>query len=61
MRSRWLPHAVLDGALRPDLRAVPVDDVDPVTVVLATRAGDRRPLVTDFARLAMARLSRPRA
>jgi DNA-binding transcriptional LysR family regulator len=44
--------AVVGGALRPDLVAVPVSDVDPVPVVLATRAGDRRELVVDFVRLA---------
>ncbi len=53
--------AVLDAALRPDLRAIPVDDVDPVTVVLATRAGDRGPLITDFVRLAAAHLGPPPA
>ncbi|MCD2196521.1 LysR family transcriptional regulator [Actinomycetospora endophytica] len=46
--------AVLDGALRPDLVAIPVEDVEPVSVVLATRAGDRRALVTEFVRIAAA-------
>jgi DNA-binding transcriptional LysR family regulator len=48
--------AVLDGALRPGLAAVPVADVEPVRVVLARRAGDRRELVTTFARLAATHL-----
>lgn len=52
--------AVMNGALRPDLAAVPVEDLGPVPVVLAHRAGDRRELVVAFARLAAAHLG-PRA
>lgn len=48
--------AVLDGALRPDLVAVPVVGIEPVRVVLVHRAGDHRELVTAFARLATTHL-----
>jgi DNA-binding transcriptional LysR family regulator len=34
--------------LRPDLTTVPIEDVEPVRVVLATRAADDHPLITDF-------------
>jgi DNA-binding transcriptional LysR family regulator len=48
--------AVLDGALRPDLAAVPVEGIEPVRVVLAHRAGDHRELVIAFTRLAATHL-----
>jgi DNA-binding transcriptional LysR family regulator len=48
--------AVLDGGLRPDLVAVPVEGLEPVRVVLARRAGDRRELVRAFVRLATTHL-----
>jgi DNA-binding transcriptional LysR family regulator len=51
--------AVLDGGLRPDLVAVAVEGVEPVRVVLAHRAGDRRELVTAFARVAATLLGPP--
>ncbi|GLZ53549.1 LysR substrate-binding domain-containing protein [Actinomycetospora sp. NBRC 106378] len=44
--------AVLDGHLRSDLVAVPVEDLGPVAVVLGVRAGDRRPLLETFVRIA---------
>lgn len=48
--------------LRPDLVAVPLDGVEPVRVVVATRAGERHPLVVDFLRCAAATLpDRPEA
>jgi hypothetical protein len=51
--------AVIHGALRPDLVAVPVEDIAPVRVVLAHRTGDRRPLVTAFVQLATTHLAPP--
>jgi DNA-binding transcriptional LysR family regulator len=43
--------------LRPDLTAVPLADVEPGRVVLATRAGDRSRLVAAFGKYARAHLS----
>ncbi|MFJ5227813.1 LysR family transcriptional regulator [Streptomyces sp. NPDC088400] len=34
--------------LRPDLVTVPIEGIDPVRVVLATRAADANPLINDF-------------
>jgi hypothetical protein len=34
--------------LRPGLTSVPVEGIDPVRVVLATRAADTNPLIDDF-------------
>ncbi|WP_067676190.1 LysR family transcriptional regulator [Nocardia miyunensis] len=34
--------------LRPDLTTVPIEGIDPVRVVLATRSADANPLITDF-------------
>jgi DNA-binding transcriptional LysR family regulator len=34
--------------LRPDLTTVPIEGVDPARIVLATRAADTHPLITDF-------------
>nr|WP_225956758.1 LysR family transcriptional regulator [Amycolatopsis lexingtonensis] len=34
--------------LRPDLTTVPIEDIEPARVVLAARAGDDNPLITDF-------------
>ncbi|MBM7784106.1 hypothetical protein [Tenggerimyces flavus] len=45
--------------LRPDLTAVPLEGVEPSHVVLATRAGDRRRLVTAFRKVAQAQFTRP--
>jgi DNA-binding transcriptional LysR family regulator len=45
--------------LRPDLTAVPLRDVEPSHVVLATRADDRNRLVTAFTRSAQALLTGP--
>lgn len=49
--------AVMRG-LRPDLTAIPLEGVEPSHVVLATRAGDRRRLVTAFRKAAQAHLTR---
>lgn len=45
--------------LRPDLVTIPLEGVEPSHVVLATRAGERNRLVTDFARLAEELLTAP--
>ncbi|WTL52233.1 LysR family transcriptional regulator [Nocardia sp. NBC_01499] len=34
--------------LRPDLTTVPIEGIDPVRIVLATRTADTNPLITDF-------------
>ncbi|MFD2419645.1 LysR family transcriptional regulator [Amycolatopsis pigmentata] len=46
-------------ALRPDLTAIPVDDIDPSHVVLATRADERGRLVAAFRKYAEAHLTGP--
>ncbi|MER5513904.1 LysR substrate-binding domain-containing protein [Streptomyces sp. NPDC002763] len=51
-----LAPAGFRGNLRPDIVVVPVVDADPVQVVLATRAGDRHPLLPTFRRAAEAHL-----
>ncbi|MER5526287.1 LysR substrate-binding domain-containing protein [Streptomyces sp. NPDC002677] len=51
-----LAPAGFRGNLRPDIVVVPVVDADPVQVVLATRAGDRHPLLPAFRRAAEAHL-----
>ncbi|MEU2616724.1 LysR substrate-binding domain-containing protein [Streptomyces sp. NPDC007157] len=51
-----LAPAGFRGNLRPDIVAVPVVDGDPLQVVLATRAGDRHPLLPAFRRAAEAHL-----
>ncbi|WP_435120994.1 LysR family transcriptional regulator [Amycolatopsis thermoflava] len=43
--------------LRPDLTTVPLEDVEPSHVVLATRADDRSRLVAAFRRIAQAQLT----
>ncbi|MFG2966098.1 LysR family transcriptional regulator [Streptomyces sp. NPDC048288] len=47
-----LAPAGFRGSLRPDIAAVPIEDADPVQVVLATRAGDRHNLFPTFRRAA---------
>ncbi|MDR7276077.1 LysR family transcriptional regulator [Catenuloplanes atrovinosus] len=44
--------------LRPDLVTVPVEDLEPCQVVVATRAGDADPLVAEFVRSARNLLAR---
>ncbi|MGW7239439.1 LysR family transcriptional regulator [Streptomyces sp. NPDC054804] len=51
-----LAPAGFRGNLRPDIVLVPVVDADPLQVVLATRAGDRHPLLPAFRRAAEAHL-----
>jgi DNA-binding transcriptional LysR family regulator len=45
--------------IRPDLTTVPLDDVDPSHVVLATRAGDNSRLVAAFRKYAQAHITGP--
>jgi DNA-binding transcriptional LysR family regulator len=47
------------NALRPDLTTIPLEDVEPSHVVLATRANDRSRLVTAFRKYAQAHLTGP--
>lgn len=47
------------ASFRPDLVTIPVDDIDPAHVVLATRAGDRGRLVTAFGKSARDCLTGP--
>ena len=44
---------------RPDLTTIPLHGVEPIHVVLATRAGERSRLVADFAKAAHAHLTGP--
>jgi DNA-binding transcriptional LysR family regulator len=46
--------------LRPDLTTIPLEDVEPSHVVLATRAGDHSRLVAAFRKSAQAHLTGPR-
>jgi DNA-binding transcriptional LysR family regulator len=56
-----VPAGVYSGQVRPDLTTVPLHDVEPNQVILATRAGDRGPLVAAFRRAAQACLAGPPA
>lgn len=49
------------NSLRPDITTVPLENVEPSHVVLATRAGDRSRLVGAFRKLAEAHLTAPSA
>jgi DNA-binding transcriptional LysR family regulator len=53
--------AIIPAGVSPrhDLTTIPLHDVEPSRVVLATRAGDRSRLVADFARSARAHLTGP--
>jgi hypothetical protein len=55
-----IPAGVRSGSPRPDLTTVPLSDVEPSHVVLATRAGDRSRLVAAFRKSAQAHLTGPR-
>ncbi len=46
------PSVLGAGRLRPDLTSIPLEDVEPSHVVLATRAGDRSRLVSAFRKYA---------
>ena len=54
-----IPAGVRTVSPRPDLTTVPLHDVAPSHVVLATRAGDHSRLVAAFRKSAQALLSRP--
>lgn len=54
-----IPAGAPVGTLRPDLRMIPLDGVEPAHVVLATRAGDRNRLVAAFRKCAEAHLTGP--
>jgi DNA-binding transcriptional LysR family regulator len=56
-----IPDGLATGIIRPDLTTIPLHDVEPSHVVLATRAGDRSRLVAAFRKSAQACLtgSRP--
>jgi DNA-binding transcriptional LysR family regulator len=47
------------ASIRPDLTTVPLEDVEPSHVVLATRAGDRNRLLTAFRTCAEAHITAP--
>jgi len=47
------------NSLRPDITTVPLENVEPSHVVLATRAGDRSRLVAAFRKIAEAHLTAP--
>ena len=47
------------NSLRPDITTVPLENVEPSHVALATRAGDRSRLVAAFSKLAEAHLTGP--
>jgi DNA-binding transcriptional LysR family regulator len=54
-----VPAGVYSGQVRPDLTTVPLHDVDPGHVILATRAGDRSRLVAAFRKSAQDCLTGP--
>jgi DNA-binding transcriptional LysR family regulator len=54
-----IPAGVRTASPRPDLTTVPLHDVEPSHVVLATRADDRSRLVADFRKSALALLTGP--
>ena len=58
-RALTLAPAGARARLRADLTTVVVRDVAPVQVVVASRAGDRNPLVAELRRCAVARLTAP--
>ena len=47
------------AGIRPDIAAIPLEGVEPSHVVLATRADDRRRLVTAFRKYAKAQITAP--
>ncbi|MGH3261231.1 MAG: LysR family transcriptional regulator, partial [Trebonia sp.] len=54
-----VPVGVYNGQVRPDLTTIPLHDVTPSQVILATRAGDRRRLVAAFRKAATDCLTAP--
>ncbi|QUQ65204.1 LysR family transcriptional regulator [Kutzneria sp. CA-103260] len=51
-----VPMIVVSGPVRPDLVLIPLDDVEPSHVALATRADDHSRLVADWREIARAEL-----
>jgi DNA-binding transcriptional LysR family regulator len=56
-----VPGGVYNGQVRPDLTTIPLRDVAPSHVILATRAADRNRLVAAFRRSAQECLTAPAA
>jgi DNA-binding transcriptional LysR family regulator len=56
-----VPAGVYSGQVRPDLTTIPLHDVAPSHVILATRAGDRNRLVAAFRKAAQDCLTGPPA
>ncbi len=56
-----VPAGVYNGQVRPDLTTIPLHDVPPSHVILATRAGDRSRLVAAFRKSARDLLTGPAA
>ena len=54
-----IPAATGAGGIRSDLTTVPLEDVDPGHVVVATRAADRGRLVAGFRKYAREQLTEP--
>lgn len=54
-----VPIGLRDNRLRPDLTTIQLEDVEPVHVVVATRADHRNRLLADFRRYARAHLTGP--
>ena len=54
-----VPAGVYNGQVRPDLTTIPLHDVAPAHVILATRTGDRGRLVAAFRRSALDCLTGP--
>jgi DNA-binding transcriptional LysR family regulator len=54
-----VPSGVYNGQVRPDLTTIPLHDVDPSHVILATRAADRNRLVAAFRKSAQDCLTGP--
>jgi DNA-binding transcriptional LysR family regulator len=52
-----LPATVPLASVRPDLTTIPIENIEPSHVALATRAGDRGPLVTAFRKYARSHLT----
>ena len=54
-----VPAAVATGAIRPDLTTVPIRDIGPGHVVVATRCAERNPLVDVFVECARSHFGPP--
>jgi len=54
-----VPAGVYSGQVRPDLTTIPLHDVAPSHVILATRAADRNRLVAAFRKAAQDCLTGP--